>query len=93
MRKTVRLFVLFEGIAFIIASLTHFGILMHGYEHRAAGTAEGVIGIVLLIGFLLTWLIARWTRGIITTIVMSSCPPTSAKFLGLVCSLRPGPHL
>lgn len=64
MRKTVRLFVLFEGIAFIIASLTHFGMLMHGYEHRLAGRAEGVIGVVLLIGLLLTWLTPRWTRGI-----------------------------
>ncbi len=64
MRKTIRLFLLFEGIAFILASLTHFGVLMHGYEHRAAGTAESVIGIVLLIGFLLTWILLGWIRGI-----------------------------
>jgi hypothetical protein len=64
MRKTIRLFLLFEGIAFIAASLTHFGVLMHGYEHRPAGTAEGVIGTVLLIGFVLTWILRSWTRGI-----------------------------
>jgi hypothetical protein len=64
MRKPIRLFVLFEGVAFIIASLIHFGVLMHGYEHLWAGRAEGVIGIVLLIGYVLTWILPGWTRGI-----------------------------
>ena len=63
MRKAVRLFLFIEAIAFIAAGLTHFGVLMHGYEHRPAGTAESVIGAVLLIGFLLTWLLPRSTRG------------------------------
>jgi hypothetical protein len=63
-RKAIQLFLLFEGIAFIAASLTHFGVLMHGHEHRPAGTAEGVIGIILLIGYALTWVLAKWTRGI-----------------------------
>lgn len=64
MRKAIRLFLLLEGIAFITASLTHFGVLIHGYEHRRAGTAESVIGIVLLAGFVLTWMLPRSTRGI-----------------------------
>lgn len=64
MHKTIRLFVLFEGIAFILAGLIHFGILMHGYEHRWAGRAETVIGIVLLIGFVSIWMLPAWTRGI-----------------------------
>jgi hypothetical protein len=63
-RKKIQLFLLFEGVAFMTASLSHFGVLMHGYEHRQAGTAESVIGIVLLIGFLLTWILPGWTRGI-----------------------------
>jgi hypothetical protein len=63
-RKAIRLFLLFEGAAFIAASLTHFGVLMHGYEHRAAGTAEGVIGSVLLIGYILTWILPGSTQGI-----------------------------
>lgn len=63
-RKTIQLFLLCQGIAFMAASLSHFGVLMHGYEHRQAGIAEGVIGIVLLIGFVLTWMLSRWTRGI-----------------------------
>ncbi len=64
MTKAIRLFLLFEGAAFIAASLTHFGVLLHGFEHRMAGTAESVIGIVLLIGLLLTLVWPRSTRGI-----------------------------
>ncbi len=64
MRKPIRLFIFFEGLAFIIASLTHFGVLMHGYEHLWAGRAEGVIGVALLIGYVLTWILPGWTRGI-----------------------------
>ena len=55
---------LFEGATFIAAALTHFGVLMHGYEHRAAGTAETVIGIVLLIGLALSSIFPRSIRGI-----------------------------
>jgi len=64
MRQGIRLFLFFEGAAFIVASLTHFGVLMHGYEHRPAGTAESVIGVVLLIGFALSWMLPKSTRGI-----------------------------
>ena len=64
MRKPIRVLVLFEGLAFIIASLIHFGALMHGYEHLWAGRAEGIIGIALLIGYVLTWILPEWTRGI-----------------------------
>ncbi|MFZ0595273.1 MAG: hypothetical protein WAM39_32720 [Bryobacteraceae bacterium] len=64
LRKSIRLFLLLEGVAFIAACLIHFGVLMHGYEHRLAGMAERAIGIVLLAGFLLTWIVPAWTRGI-----------------------------
>ena len=67
-RKTIRLFLLFEGVSFMAASLTHFGMLMHGYEHRPAGTAESTIGIILLIGFALTWIARTRIRGIGTTV-------------------------
>jgi hypothetical protein len=63
-RKTIRLFLLFEGIAFITASLVHLGVLIHGQEHRPAGNAEGVICIVLLIGFVLSCILPGWTPGI-----------------------------
>jgi phosphatidylserine synthase len=64
MRQAIRLFPFFEGAAFLAAALTHFGVLIHGYEHQKAGTAESVIGIVLLIGFALSWIRPRSTRSI-----------------------------
>ena len=64
MTRVIRLFVLIEGITFIIAALTHFGVLIGGYEHHLAGRAESVIGIVLLAGLALTWIRPAWTRGI-----------------------------
>ncbi len=64
MTRVTRLFVLIEGITFIIAALTHFGVLIGGYEHHLAGRAESVIGIVLLAGLALTWIRPAWTRGI-----------------------------
>jgi hypothetical protein len=61
---TTRLFVLLEAAAFIGAALTHFGILVDGYKHRQAGTAESVIGIVLLAGWLATFIRQSWTNRI-----------------------------
>jgi phosphatidylserine synthase len=64
MTQPIQLFLLFEGAAFIAAALTHFGVLTHGYEHRPAGTAETVIGIVLLIGLALSSIRPRSTRAV-----------------------------
>jgi hypothetical protein len=64
MTRAIRLFLFIEGVAFIAAALTHFGVLIGGYQHQKAGTAESVIGIVLLVGWALTWMRARSTRGI-----------------------------
>lgn len=62
--RAVRIFVLVEGAAFAAAASVHLGLLAHGYEHQAAGTAETVIAAVLLVGFGLTWAWPRATRGI-----------------------------
>lgn len=64
MTRAIRLFVLIEGTAFIAAAMTHFGVLIGGYEHQKAGTAESVIGIVLLVGLALTWIRPESTREI-----------------------------
>src|SRR5947208_9737781 len=53
--RAIRLFLLFEAATFVVAALSHFGILVSGYEHRAAGTAESVIAGVLLVGWATTW--------------------------------------
>ncbi len=89
MNNTVRLFLLFEGIAFVAASLTHLGVLIHGHEHRPAGMAEGGIGIVLLIGFLFTWIVRAWTRG---RLVVTSRPSELASDLADRNRRRPSEH-
>lgn len=53
MTKRIRAFVFFECVAFTAAALTHFGILVNGYEHQKAGTAKSVIALVLLVGLIL----------------------------------------
>jgi hypothetical protein len=62
MRQLVRLFLLLEAASFAAASLVHGGILLTGYQHAAASTAEGSIAILLLAGFALTWLWPMRTR-------------------------------
>jgi hypothetical protein len=63
-RQAIRLFVLLEGVAFVAAALIHFGVLFNGYEHQRAGTAESVIGTVLLLGWVSTLVHPRSTRAI-----------------------------
>ena len=64
MPHTIRLFLLLEGASFVLAGLVHFGVLAGGYEHRSAGTAESVIGAVLLVALALTWALPARTRTI-----------------------------
>ena len=50
MRYAIRLFLLLEATSFALAGLVHFGVLVHGYEHRMAAPAESTIAVVLLAG-------------------------------------------
>src|SRR5919198_1497218 len=60
----IRLLLLLEGASFVTAALVHFGVLVHGYEHWKAGTAESVIATVLLTGLVLTFIRRAWVRGV-----------------------------
>jgi hypothetical protein len=62
MRQTIRLFLLLEGASFVVAGLVHAGVLVDGYAHRQASIAESTIGVVLLVGFGLTWVWPARTR-------------------------------
>ena len=62
MAQTIRLFMFFEAAAFVAAASTHFALLISGYEHHKAGTAESLIATALLIGLALTWIRPRSTR-------------------------------
>ena len=49
-------------ILYALAALTHIGLLMTGYEHSKAGTAESVIAAVLLGGLVVSLIKPLWTR-------------------------------
>jgi hypothetical protein len=64
MRRTIRLFLLIEGVSFVAASAIHRGLLVDGYAHGPAATAESVIAAVLLVSLGLTGLWPARTRPI-----------------------------
>jgi hypothetical protein len=82
---------LLEAASFVTAALIHFGLLVRGYEHWKAGTAESVIATVLLAGLVLTFVRRGWTREVglgaqafalvgtrvgVFTIIVGVCPRT-----------------
>lgn len=58
----VRSLLLVEAATFLVAAAIHFGVLVDGYGHREAGTAETVIAVALLVGLALTWARPPWPR-------------------------------
>ena len=55
--RTLRILLLIEAATFVAAASIHFGALLDGYEHHKAGTAETVIAVVLIAGFVLGFLV------------------------------------
>jgi len=54
---------LFLQIAIVLSMVSiHFGLLLGGYRHRSAATAELLIVAVLVAGILLTWTPTPWNR-------------------------------
>lgn len=45
---SLRMLPLVQAVLFAAASLVHAGVLLGGYEHSHAATAEGIIAVVLL---------------------------------------------
>lgn len=89
--RRIRCFLAAEACAFSLAASIHFGALISGYQHHAAGTAESVIAAVLWIGLALSAIFPAATRGVglaaqgfaafgtlvgITTIVIGVGPQT-----------------
>jgi hypothetical protein len=58
----IRLFMLIEAAAFLVAASFHSGMLLGGYEHREARIAESVIALALFVGLAVTWIRPTWTR-------------------------------
>lgn len=59
---TVRAFLLIEAVAFLVAGAIHSGAFVAIDTHYQAATAESIIGVVLLIGFGLSWVWSAQTR-------------------------------
>jgi hypothetical protein len=59
---TARSFLLVQIAIFLVLVTIHFGLLIDGYRHAAAGTTESVIAVVLVFGLLLTWTPPPWSR-------------------------------
>lgn len=60
----IRAFLALETLIFAIAALIHFELLVAGYGDRGTGTAESVIGGVLLLGLVFTYARPASTRTI-----------------------------
>jgi|SRR5579864_3889087 len=60
--RTARGFLLVQIAMFLVLVTVHFGLLIDGYHHAAAGTTESAIMVVLMFGLLLTWTPPPWSR-------------------------------
>jgi len=58
----IRWWLSLEAAAFGGAALVHAGVLVHGYEHAKAATAESVIGLVLLFALFASVVAPRSSR-------------------------------
>src|SRR2546423_11355532 len=74
---TVRGFLLLQIATLLSMGSIHFGLLIGGYDHRAAGATELIIAAVLLAALLLTRMPAPWSRP----------PATAAPSLGILSVL------
>jgi hypothetical protein len=64
MTTLVRRFLSLEAAVFGSAALVHAGMLVRGYEHSSARTAESVIALVLLVGLVASFVMPESSRGI-----------------------------
>ena len=58
----VRGFLLVQIAMFLVLVMIHFGLLIGGYGHPAAGPTESVIAVVLVVGLLLTGTPPPWSQ-------------------------------
>jgi hypothetical protein len=81
-----------QGLSLIVAALIHFGVLMTGYEHRRAGTAETVIGVVLLGALISTWIRPQATRTIGLSAQGFALLGTLVGIFTIIIGVGPAPH-
>ena len=89
MTQTIRLFLLVEAAAFILAALIHMGFFVSGYEHRQARVAESVIAGVLFGGLLLSLFMSDWTRNIGIVVQLVALLGTMIGILTIIVGIGP----
>ncbi|HEU5400862.1 MAG TPA: hypothetical protein VFU86_05870 [Terriglobales bacterium] len=62
MTSRIRTYLAIEALAFFLAASVHAGLTVHGYEHQKAMIAETVIGVVVALGLLASFVSAHATR-------------------------------
>jgi hypothetical protein len=60
--SSIQRFLIVEAAGFITAALIHWGVIATGYEYGGAAIPEGVIGVVLLGGLILSLVLPTRTR-------------------------------
>ena len=90
MARRIRLFLTWEALIFFTAALIHFGVFFGGYRDQGAGTAEGVIGGVLLLGLILSLIRPDWTPRIGLIVQGFALLGT---FVGVTLLLTVGPRM
>lgn len=88
MSSPIRLFLRLQTAIFFVAALIHFEVSFEGYPDREAGIAETVIGFVLLVGLILTYLVPHRAR-VIALVVQGFA--LAGTFVGLTLLLTVGP--
>jgi hypothetical protein len=61
---TIRLFLLAQASIFLVATLVHTGVLLGGFAELAASIAESSIAVILVVGYVLTWIWPARARAI-----------------------------
>lgn len=87
--KRVRRFLGLEALAFGAASLVHAGILLHGYQHRAAMIGEAAIGLVLVLGLVVSLLDGRSTRVVGSAVQIFALLATLGGIFAMVVGIGP----
>jgi len=85
----VRSFLIFQ-IAILLSMVSiHFGLLLGGYDHRAAGATEMVIEVVLVAALMLTWMRGPWSRRSATAAQSFGILGVSGGFLTIAIGIGP----
>ena len=86
----VRTFLLGQIAILLVLASIHFGLLMGGYRHQAAGATESVMMAVLVLGLLLTWTRPPWSQRAVTAAQLFATLGVLVGLVTIALGIRPG---